>query len=261
MLYGLPDFWIWRAVTRERHGGQYATVNGVRLYYETYGAGRPVLLLHGAGAFFDTMHYFLTDLARDHFVIAVDSRGQGRSTDSAGPLNYGLMAADMIGLLDVLHVKQADVVGWSDGGIIGLDMAMKHPDRVRRLVAIGANYDANGVDPSALDPAALAAIVATIKPIYNVIAPDPSHFPVMLKKIMTMIRSEPHYSLAQLHGIRARTLIVVGEHDIILTAHTQSLVAAIPGARKRVVAGANHDGPLEDPQDYTSISRAFIDAP
>ncbi len=150
--FGLPAFYLWKAAAGEYHGSHRANVNGVSLYYETYGQGPPVLLLHGAGGFLETMHYFISALAPTHTVIAVDSRAQGRSTDSAAPLTYAQMGDDMIGLLNALHIRRTDVVGWSDGGIIGLDMAMKHPDRVRRLVAIGANYDVNGIDQKGLGP-------------------------------------------------------------------------------------------------------------
>ena len=171
------------------------------------------------------------------------------------------MGDDMIALRDSLHIAQADVVGWSDGGIVGLDMAMKHPGRVRRLVAIGANYDANGVDPRQFDHAAFARQAREVKPFYDAVAPDPSHFAVLMQKIETMVTTQPHYTLAQLHSIRARTAIVAGEHDLILKAHTDALAAAIPGAVKIIVTGAIHFGPLEQPDAYTAIVLKFLDGP
>jgi pimeloyl-ACP methyl ester carboxylesterase len=243
------------------HGGSRDNVNGISLYYETYGQGPPVLVLHGASGFLETMHYFITALAPDHTVIAVDSRAQGRSTDSAAPLSYALMGDDMIKLLDKLGIARTDIVGWSDGGIIGLDMAMKHPSHVRRLIAIGANYDANGVAPGALGPQAAAEIASQVKPFYDAIAPDPSHFPVMVRKIMTMVRTEPHYRLSELARISAKTLIVAGEHDLILRRHTDMLARAIPGAKEIIVPGATHFGPLENPDAYDKIALDFLDAP
>ncbi|HEY4943129.1 MAG TPA: alpha/beta fold hydrolase [Rhizomicrobium sp.] len=257
--FGIPRFYVWRAVSGQFHGSHRARVNGIGLYYETYGRGPPVLVLHGAGGFLETMHYFITGLSATHTVIAVDSRAQGRSTDAAGPLTYATMGDDTIKLMDALHIRQADVVGWSDGGIVGLDMAMKHPGRVRRLVAIGANYDADGVDAKSMPGDFIAQITAEIKPFYDRIAPDPSHFATMAKKIQVMLNSEPHYTLAELGRIRARTLIVAGEHDMILRAHTDSLAAAIPGARKIIVPGASHFGPLEQPETYNRIVLTFLD--
>ncbi len=257
--FGIPRFYAWRALGGQFHGSHRASVNGISLYYETYGQGPPVLVLHGAGAFLESMHYFISGLSPTHTVIAVDSRGQGRSTDAAGPLTYAAMGDDMIKLMDALHIKQADVVGWSDGGIDGLDMAMKHPDRVRRLVAIGANYDANGVDPKALSGDFIAQAAADVKPFYDRVAPDPAHFPVIMKKIQTMITTEPHYTLADLRRVRARTLIIAGEHDMILRRHTDALAGAIPGAQEIIVPGANHFGPLEMPDAYNAMVLKFLD--
>ena len=257
---GIPNFYVWKVVSGNRHNGHRASVNGISIYYETYGHGRPVLLLHGATGFLETMHYFITGLAPAHFVIAVDSRAQGRSTDSDAPISYALMGDDMIKLLDTMHIPSTDVVGWSDGGIIGLDMAMKHPDRVRRLVAIGANYDVDGLDPKNF-PNPNEPPNSGVKQFYERVAPDPAHFPIMYKKIMTMLVTQPHYTLAELSQIRCPTLIVAGEHDLILPEHTAKLAAAIPGARKIIVPGASHIGPLEQPKLYNAMVLEFLDAP
>jgi pimeloyl-ACP methyl ester carboxylesterase len=259
--FGIPRFYIWRTLGGQFHGSHRAEINGVSIYYETYGSGPPVLVLHGAGAFLETMHYFITALASSHTVIAVDSRGQGRSTDSADPITYAAMGDDMIKLMDSLHIAKADVVGWSDGGIVGLDMAMKHPDRVAKLVAIGSNYDVNGVDPKVFSNGFFEQQAADVKPFYDAVAPDPKHFPVLVKKIEHMISTEPHYTLADLSRIRARTAIVAGEHDLIFRAHTDALAHAIPGAKEIIVPGASHAGPLEQPDAYNKIVLDFLAAP
>jgi pimeloyl-ACP methyl ester carboxylesterase len=257
---GIPRFYVWRTLGGQFHGSHRAEVNGVSIYYETYGSGPPVLVLHGAGAFLETMHYFITALAPKHTVIAVDSRGQGRSTDSADPITYAAMGNDMIKLMDSLHIAKVDVVGWSDGGIIGLDMAMKHPDRVRRVVAIGANYDVSGLDPKVFASGFFDQEARDVKPFYDAVAPDPKHFPVLMQKIEHMIATEPHYSLAELGRIRAKTEIVAGEHDLILRAHTDALAHAIPGAKEIIVPGASHAGPLEQPDVYNRIALDFLEA-
>lgn len=258
--FGIPRFYVWRALGGQFHGSHRANINGVSIYYETYGSGPPVLVLHGAGGFLETMHYFISGLADTHTVIAVDSRAQGRSTDGPGPLTYAGMGDDMIKLLDVLKIGQVDIVGWSDGGIVGLDMAMKHPTRVRRLMAIGANYDVNGVDPSAFSSGFLEGAAREVRPFYEAIAPDPKHFDVLKTKIETMIRTEPHYTVAELGRIRARVLIVAGEHDLVLRRHSDALTAAIAGAKEIIVPGASHAGPLEMPEKYNEIALAFLDA-
>lgn len=258
---GIPDFYVWKFLSGQSHNGRRAAVNGISIYYETYGHGQPVLLLHGATGFLETMHYFITGLAPAHFVIAVDSRAQGRSTDSDAPISYALMGDDMIKLLDTMDIRSTDVVGWSDGGIIGLDMAMKHPDRVRRLVAIGANYDVDGIDPEHFHPNENQQPLPAVKQFYERVAPDPSHFPIMFKKVRTMVRTQPHYTLAELSQIRCPTLIVAGQHDLILPEHTAKLASAIAGARKIIVPGASHFGPLEQPETYNEMVLKFLDAP
>lgn len=259
--FGVPRFYAWRMLSGEFHGGRRANVNGVSIYYETYGSGPPVLLLHGGMGFLESMHYFIPALVSTHLVIAVDSRAQGRSTDSSAPISYALMGEDMIKLMNALGIPQADVIGWSDGGIIGLDMAMKHPGRVRRLIAIGANYDVSGIPPKELDPSAIRAFAEQVRPFYTNIAPDPGHFAIMVKKITDMGTTQPHYTLAELGRIRARTLIVAGDHDMILRKHTDSLAHAIPGAKEIIVPDATHFGPLEMPQVYETLAVNFLNSP
>jgi pimeloyl-ACP methyl ester carboxylesterase len=256
--FGIPRFYAWRAISGEFHGGQHVSVNGVSIYYETYGHGPPVLVLHGAMGFLETMHYFISALAPTHTVIAVDSRAQGRSTDSAAPISYALMGDDMIKLIDALHIGQVDIVGWSDGGIVGLDMAMKHPARVRRLIAIGANFDTSGLPSTSLDRQSFEEYAAQVRPFYDNVAPDPRHFTTMTAKIWRMVSNEPHYTLAELGRIRARTLIVAGERDMILRRHTDSLAHAIPGAKEIIVPGASHFGPLEKHEAYDAIAVDFL---
>src|SRR6185312_15346877 len=126
------------------HTGR-AKVNGISLYYATIGHGPAVVMLHGGLANSDYLGQQVKVLAPHHQVILVDSRGHGRSTRDARPFGYDLMADDVVALLDTLHVAKADVVGWSDGGILGLDLAMRHPDRVGRIFAFAANTVTAGV--------------------------------------------------------------------------------------------------------------------
>ena len=138
-------FYVRKLIEGKAHGGHYASVNDVFIYYETYGAGPPVLVLHGGLGSIEGMSRQSRALAKSHLVIAADSRGHGRSTDSNVQLSYALMSDDMSKLLDHLQIDRVDVVGWSDGAIIGLDLAMRHPECIRKLVAISANYDVDGL--------------------------------------------------------------------------------------------------------------------
>lgn len=118
------------------------------MYYATYGAGDPVLLIHGGLGHGDVWASQVIDLSKDHLVIVADSRGHGRSTRTEEPFGYDLMASDYLALLDYLKIDKVDLVGWSDGGIIGLDIAMSHPERLDHLFAHAANITTDGVDPS-----------------------------------------------------------------------------------------------------------------
>jgi pimeloyl-ACP methyl ester carboxylesterase len=260
--FGIPRFYLWKAVSRTAHGGRSAEINGVRIYYETFGAGPPVLVLHGGTASLESMHYQIRALARSHFVIAPDSRGHGRSTDGDGPLSYAQMADDMLALLDRLQVGKADIVGWSDGGIIGLDLAMLHPDRVGRLVAIGANYDVSGLKHlPAADASPDAAEIADLRDFYQRLAPDPAHWPVFYRKVLAMWRSQPSYSVEDLARIQARTLVMAGENDEIKREHTDALAKAIPGGEEYIVARATHLAPLERPDVVDGEIDEFLASP
>jgi len=244
---GIPAFYVWKAISGKAHGGQYADVNGTRIYYETYGAGRPVLVLHGDISALEHVHYQISALAASRFVIAPDSRGHGRSPDSNQPLSYHLMADDMLKLLDKLNIAETDVVGWSGGGIIGLDLAMHHPERVKRLVVFGADYDLDGMDNDKCPTPPAEEYVAPIRDFYKSIAPDPSHWPVFYEKSIEMWRTQPHYSVADLGTIKAPTLIMAGEFDCIKRQHTDQLAKAVPGAREEIIKGATHVAPLFQP--------------
>ena len=136
-----------------------APVNGIRVYYAIYGSGPPLLLLHGGLASAECWSAQIPAFAAAHEVIVMDSRGHGRSTRDARRYSYDLMAADVVALLDHLHVRKTSIVGWSDGGIIGLDIAIHHPERVDHLFAFGANYSVSGLKPGAERAPVFAAYI------------------------------------------------------------------------------------------------------
>ncbi|MCE9651331.1 MAG: alpha/beta hydrolase [Parvibaculum sp.] len=259
---GIPAFYVWKALSSRSHGGQYADINGVRIYYETYGEGPPVLVLHGGTGFIETMHYQISALAKDHLVIAPDSRGHGRSSDGEGPLHYTQMADDMVKLMDLLKVDKADVVGWSDGGNIGLILAMQHPDRVGRVVTSGANFNVAGLShPPELDADPDGENTAPARDFYKRLAPDPAHWPVFYRKVLTMWSTEPNYTQADLAAIKAPVLVMAGEHDGIKRAHTDALAKAIPAGKEYIVMGASHFAPVEKPDVVNAEIAQFLTAP
>ncbi len=255
---GVPGFYIWKALTGRGHGGQRAAVDGVQIYYETFGRGPPVLVMHGGTGVLESMHNQIAALSADHLVIAPDSRAHGRSTDGPGPLHYADMAQDMIALMDRLHIRRADLVGWSDGGVVALDMAMRHPDRVGRVVVFGANFDAAGLSGVVVHQPPDSLNVAGQRGVYQHFSPTPSRWPLFLAKVETMWASEPHYTTADLSRIRAPVLVMAGEHDVIRREHTDALAHAIPGAREVIIAGAGHGAPLDTPEPVDAAMLIFL---
>jgi pimeloyl-ACP methyl ester carboxylesterase len=247
-------FYVWKIIAGEAHGGQYVNINNVEIYYETYGAGPPVLVLHGGLGSIQGMSDQIRALASSHFVVAADSRGHGRSTDSDAPLSYSLMSDDMLKLLDYLQLDRVDIVGWSDGGIIGLDLAMRHPERVRRLVAISANYDLDGL----LERPTLDADIPRAPLRYRLLARDPAHWPALYRKVVTMWETQPHYTLNDLGHIKARTLVMAGEFDIIKREHTDQLARAIPGAQKVIIKGGTHTAVFDEARVVNDYIQRFL---
>ncbi|HEX7885511.1 MAG TPA: alpha/beta hydrolase [Phenylobacterium sp.] len=257
-----PDFGISDFAARKAqvggHGGQTVEVDGAQLYYETYGAGAPVLVLHGGTAYLETMHHQIEALAPDHLVIAPDSRGHGRSTDGPGPLHYHQMAEDMVALMDRLHIPKADIVGWSDGGIVALDLAIHHPKRVGRIVTMGSNFDLTGLGNLGPPAPADSPSVARQRDAYRRMSPTPDHWPAFYGKVQTMWRTEPHFTRKDLSSIRSRVLVMAGESDSIPREHTDALASAIPGAQKVIIPHASHFALLTHPEAVNAAIIAFL---
>ena len=230
-------FYLWKQISGKAHQGQYVTSDGLQIYFETFGKGEPVLVLHGGGpGCLEAMQRQIRALADKYFVIAPDSRAHGRSGDGSGSLTYVQLARDMIKVLDELHVPAANIVGWSDGGIIGLELAMHYPQRVRRLVAIGANYNVGGLIQK---PEESPEAPPLDGPCARVL-PDPSSWPLRFRRIVEMWRTQPDYSLGDLGTINAPTLIMAGEFDVIRRSHSDQLAKAIPGSQEVIIEGGGH---------------------
>jgi len=238
-----------------------APVNGIEMYYATYGAGDPVLLIHGGLGNADIWANQVADLMKDHLVIVADSRGHGRSTRTEEPFGYDLMASDYLALLDFLKVDKVDLVGWSDGGIIGLDIAMTHPERLDHLFAHAANITTDGVDPTVGDDPVFMGIYATwMGEEYAKLSPTPDQFDAFVAQISEMWATQPNWTDEQVAAITVPVAVVAGDHDeAILRAHTEKIAALIPGAKLVILPDASHFAMLQAPAEYTAAIRAFID--
>jgi len=237
-----------------------APVNGIEMYYATYGAGDPVLLIHGGLGNADIWSNQVADLMKDHLVIVADSRGHGRSTRTEEPFGYDLMASDYLALLDYLKIDKVDLVGWSDGGIIGLDIAMSHPERLDHLFAQAANITTDGVDPKVGENAVFSAYIERMAGDYVKLSPTPDQFDSFVAQISGMWASQPNWSDDQVKAITVPTAVVTGEYDeAVLRAHTEKIASLIPGAKLVILPQVSHFAMLQAPEEYTAAVRAFID--
>lgn len=237
-----------------------APVNGIEMYYATYGAGDPVLLIHGGLGHADIWAGQVADLMQDHLVIVADSRGHGRSTRTEEPFGYDLMASDYLALLDYLKIDKVDLVGWSDGGIIGLDIAMSHPERLDHLLAQAANITTDGVDPSVAEDAVFGNYIGWMGKDYARMSPTPDQFDAFVAQISNMWATEPNWTDEQVAAITVPTTVVAGEYDeAILRPHTEKIAALIPGSALVILPGASHFAMLQAPAEYNAAIRAAID--
>jgi len=239
----------------------YAKVNGIEMYYATYGAGDPVLLIHGGLGHADIWASQVAELSKTHKVIVADSRGHGRSTRDAQPFGYDLMASDYLALLDYLKVDKTALVGWSDGGIIGIDIALTHPERLTKLYAQAANVTTDGVDPGVETNKTFGAYIERSGKDYAMMSKTPGEYDAFLEQISQMWASQPNWTKEQLATITTPIAVVSGDHDeAIKREHTEYMASVIPGATLIILPNASHFAMLQAPDEYTKSVTDFIDA-
>ncbi|HEY1848235.1 MAG TPA: alpha/beta hydrolase [Opitutaceae bacterium] len=236
--------------------GAYHEIRGFRMYCEEYGSGPAVLMIHGNGgdmtAFRKTAPYF----SAKYHVILADSRSQGRSADPSHGINFEMMADDFAALLDVLHVKAAYVIGFSDGGINALELAMRHPDKVLAVASTGANL---WPGEDAFADGLWAGMDADYKRQLGM--PRTTEKEKNDWKMSVLDHNEPHISLADLHKISCPVLVICGDHDMISVTHTVLIYKNIPRANLWVVPNSGHATLLEHPGDFNREVDAFFRTP
>ena len=239
----------------------YAPVNGIRMYYAVFNAGGadPVILLHGGMGTAENWGNQIPALIGRHRVIVTDGRGHGRSTRTSAAFSYRLMASDVIALLDQLGVARVAVVGWSDGGIVALQIAISAPERVSRLWVDGANSNPAGFkDPGDLPILKIAGERALRD--YKRLSQTPTDFLQFRQEILAMWKTEPNFTPAELARIAAPTAIVAPEHDeIVRRENSEEMARLIPGARLIVLPGVSHFALLQDPSGYNTALTDFLD--
>lgn len=231
----------------------------VELFHAAFGDGEPVLFLHGGMANANYWGHQVVALARHHRVLVLDSRGHGRSTLGTRPIGYRLMADDVLGLLDALKIARVAIVGWSDGAIVGLDIALRRPERLSRLFAFGANFNLGGLRPQGPQTPLFVQYAERCRHEYAALSPAPASWPKLLGGLRRMWNSSPTWTTRQLARIRVPTTVAAAGHDeIIRRAHTTALAAAIPGARLADMPDVSHFAMLQNPGRFNAELAAFL---
>jgi pimeloyl-ACP methyl ester carboxylesterase len=222
------------------------------MYYEIYGVGDPVLIIHGNGGSIRDFLYQIPYFDKNYKVILADSRSQGKSIDDSDSLSYEMMADDLNVLLNTLRIDSCMVIGWSDGGINGLLLAIRHPEKVKKLAITGANL---WPDTSAVDPAVYNLVVNNIDSLKKL--PQSLDLKHSLKLLHLLI-DEPHIGLEQLHRIQCPTLVIGGDHDVILTNHTLLIAESIPKSYLWILPNSGHSTPIVYKNQFNQVVYEFF---
>ncbi|TDX00857.1 alpha/beta fold hydrolase [Dinghuibacter silviterrae] len=235
--------------------GHFLSTRGIRLYYEVYGEGAPVLLLHGNGGSISNMGGQIPFFSQQFKVIAVDTRAHGKSTDPSDSLSFEMIADDFSALLDSLHLDSCNVIGWSDGGIDGLVLAIRHPDKVRRLAITGANLwpDTTGLTPFVFHLMEKEAARLSSQP------QKPNTKNAL--KIINLDLYQPHITLDQLHTIQCPSLVIGGDHDVIPVLHTVLIAQNIPQSYCWIIPNSGHSTPVYKRELFNKTILDFFNKP
>jgi pimeloyl-ACP methyl ester carboxylesterase len=236
-----------------------ADVNGIKLYYAVYGSGEPLLMLHGGLGHSDVWGHQIPAFAEKYKVITVDSRGHGRSTRDDKPFGYDLMTDDVVALMDKLSIPKASIVGWSDGGIIGLDMAIRHPERLDKLFAFGANYNLSGLKEGIEKDPTFNAYIERAGKDYERLSPTPTEFEAFVNAIVAMWSSQPDFSKEQMGAIKSPVAISDGQYDeAIKQEHNEEMAKLIPGAKLVILPNVSHFAFWQDPELFNKAVLDFL---
>ncbi len=256
------NYRIWKGSNGQSATG-FIDYRGAKIHYAVYGQGDPVLMLHGGLA--DQQSWFsqlpwLVESGR--CVILIDTRGHGESTHGDLELNYQLFAEDSLQVLDKLGIRRTDIIGWSDGGITALLMGLEAPERVRRIVAISANYNPSGLLNNADQTQGENHLNLQV----NVIdwlrslwpeSPNEAH-QALEKELNNLWRTEPHLTRSDLQVIVAPTLVIAGENDIIDLSHSGELAEMLTYGKVEIVLGAGHAAPVTHAKQINELIASFL---
>jgi len=236
--------------------GRFYNIRGFKMYAEVYGQGAPLLIIHGNGGSIRNFIYQIPYFEKKYKVIVADSRAQGNSADSGDSLSYEMMADDYAALLDAMSIDSAYVIGWSDGGINALLLAIRHPGKVKKLASTGANLvpDTTAVPKEVWD---------AVLPTYSALKAKTQKTPQEKDeyKLMRLLAEQPHIPLTDLQKISCPSLIIGGDHDVIKEEHTMLIYKNIPEAYLWILPGSGHSTPIFYKDDFNKVVDRFFSTP
>ncbi|HZP92666.1 MAG TPA: alpha/beta hydrolase [Burkholderiales bacterium] len=253
------------ALTAPVLAGEYASVNGLKMYYEVEGHGRPLVLLHSGLCTIEVCFGKLRPaFTKSWRTIAPELQGHGRTADIDRPLSMDQMTEDVAALLRQLKVQNADFFGASIGGGIALRLALKYPELVHKAVIFGVQYNNDGLIPGLIEK--LKALKAEDVPPqfregYAKVAPDPTKFPALVAKLDAMVLGEKGFSPEEIKSIKAPILVMIGDTDFVRPEHAVEMYRLLPHGQLAVLPLSTHFAPMDRPQWVASMTRAFLTAP
>lgn len=243
--------------------GHFIQVNNITLYYESQGQGDPILIMHGGLLSHTSMDAYAQNLSSNYRVIAPDSRGHGSSSGAGGPIDYQILTADMVALLDALAIANAHIIGWSDGGIVALIIAAEHPRLVRSVVAIGANIASDGITTETrefISGWSVEAVSEEVAAAYRDNAAEPELWPVFFNTMRHLWLEAPILEPTQLADIKAPTMLVFGDRDDFHPDHIRLMFDGIADSQLFIVPGTSHFAPAEKPDLIMEVISTFLEA-
>ena len=237
--------------------GHYAEVNGIKMYYEIYGSGKPMLLIHGNGQDIAAMQPQIEYFERDYKVIVTDSRGHGKSGLGTDHLTYVQMMEDYNALLEHLDISPVDLVGWSDGGILGLLLAIHHPDKIHKMALMGANLRP---DESAVNSWVWGLLGPMSDTVDEMISSgDTSDNWPLHRQLLDLLKTQPNIPVESIQKIQSPVLVIAGDMDIIRGTHTLEMFDNLPNAHLAILPGQTHWAPATDPDGFNTLVDEFLE--
>ena len=239
-----------------KQAGNFYDIRGFKMYCEIYGDGEPLLIIHGNGGSIADFTHQIPYFSKKYKVIVADNRAQGQSADKGDSLSYEMMADDYAALLTQLKIDSAFVIGWSDGGINALLLAIRHPGKVKKLASTGANLQP---DTSAV----YQEVIDLVSPFYKQLKNNTTKNETQKTqwKLMRLLIEEPHIPLADLHKIQCPSLIIGGDHDVIKEEHTMLIYKNIPRAYLWILPNSGHSTPVVYKDDFNKVVGEFFEKP